>query len=259
MKMWLYSRCVPCILLAILVPSASETIPDKIATLLGYLRDIDTEVGGVLGITDDQCPCLENVTLIGNETFDDVECFETKVEVFRNNLNALITFVESLDSNTTRTCPERTGSIFVAACDSPTIAEVDPNGFIQNGFQLASNVTGWTLGPFDNDSFEFDYFGSEPFVLRCLSLPTGMEVVLGNSTDDPLSMTAEGTGIAYFEPTNELYVALTFDNSSFNGVYGFNRTNYPQIRFLFPYDDGTPGRLYVSGKYVYNVHNEANT
>ncbi|XP_046556087.1 uncharacterized protein LOC124265356 [Haliotis rubra] len=63
-------------------------------------------------------------------------------------------------------------------------------------------------------------------------------------------MTAEGTGIAYFEPTNEVYVALTFDNSSFNGVYAFNRTSFPQIRFLFPYD-GITGRLFVSESTLY--------
>ncbi|XP_046326924.1 uncharacterized protein LOC124111307 [Haliotis rufescens] len=250
MKMMFASNWFPCLLLAILVPAASETIEEKTNALLTFLDAVDSELGGVLDVTDDQCPCLDDVTLIGNETIQDVDCFETKVEVFRSHLNNLIRNLQSLGNASSSACPNRTGSVFVAACDSTTVSELDPNGVVQNGFELSSNISGWTVGPTTASSFEFDYFANDPFVLRCLQTPSGVEVILGNSSDAPLTASAVGTGIVYFEPTNEVYVAITFDNSSLNGVYAFNRTGFPDIRLVFPFD-GPTGLLYLSGDFLY--------
>ncbi|XP_067664325.1 uncharacterized protein [Haliotis asinina] len=247
---------LPFFLLVVLVSSQSDDIPDKVQTLLTLLYAVNIEVRGLLDVTNSRCPCLDDVTLIGNETFQDVQCYETKVEVFRNDLRATITFVEGLKNDSSTACPERTGSLLVASCDSPVVSEVDPNGAVQNGFEATTNISGWTVGPFTNDSFEYDYFSNNPFVLRCRLIPDGPEVILANSSVAPLAPSASGTGIAYFAPTNEIYVAITHpDNAASNGIYAFNRTSFPNVRLVFPYS-GETGSIYISGSYVYMLSNQ---
>ncbi len=60
--------------------------------------------------------------------------------------------------------------------------------------------------------------------------------------DDPLTMSAVGTGIAIDPDTGKDYVAISFDNETLNGIYCFNNTVFPRITFLFGYD-GVPERI----------------
>lgn len=104
-----------------------------------------------------------------------------------------------------------TGSVFVAACDSTFVSELDPNGLIQNGFELSSNISGWTVGPTTASSFEFDYFANDPFVLRCLQTPSGVEVILGNSSG--MLMTTS----LYFQPLISVSLYSVLNHTGLSG------------------------------------------
>ncbi|XP_046325715.2 uncharacterized protein LOC124110405 [Haliotis rufescens] len=243
--MMFVSKLFPCLLLAIIVPSASETLEEKFAAFLEVLENIKSEVSNISNVLADQCPCFEDVVLNGTETIQDVECFQTKIAVFRNGFNALLASAKSL--NATTGCPLG-GAVFINLCNSTS----DESGGSQNNTQESTTIVDYTFGPFNENSYELDYFGNDPFVVRCRIVPGGPDVRLGGATDAPLTASAVGTGIVYLEPTNEVYVAITFDDTSLNGVYAFNRTGFPDIRLVFPYD-GPTGQLYLSGDFLYMV------
>ncbi|XP_071092740.1 uncharacterized protein [Haliotis cracherodii] len=243
--MMFVSKLFPCLLLAIIVPSASETLEDKFAAFLEVLENVQSEVSSISNVVGDQCPCFDDVALNGTETIQDVECFQTKIAVLRNGLNALLASAQSLDATTG--CPLG-GAVLIDLCNS-TVVE---SGGSQNNTQESTTIVDYTFGPFNESSYELDYFGNDPFVVGCRIVPGGPDVRLGGATDAPLTASAVGTGIAYFEPTDEVYVAITFTNASLNGVYAFNRTGFPDIRLVFPYG-GTTGQLYLSGGFLYMV------
>lgn len=70
--------------------------------------------------------------------------------------------------------------MLVATCDGTDVSVVDPNGFIQNGFNTDTNVTGWDVY-INGDTFGIDYIRNDPFEVRCRPTPDGIEVVLGDS------------------------------------------------------------------------------
>ncbi|XP_046325713.2 uncharacterized protein LOC124110404 [Haliotis rufescens] len=140
------------------------------------------------------------------------------------------------------------GAVFIDLCNSTS----GESGGSQSNTQESTTIVDYTFGPFNENSYELDYFGNDPFVVRCRIVPGGPDVRLGGATDAPLTASAVGTGIVYLEPTNEVYVAITFDDTSLNGIYAFKRTGFPDIRLVFPYD-GPTGQLYLSGDFLYMV------
>ncbi|XP_046370149.1 uncharacterized protein LOC124144658 isoform X2 [Haliotis rufescens] len=145
---------------------------EKLQNLSTTLSALNSGLDCVFSIIDEQCPCFDAGS---------ADCFETQVSDFRTALQELIADVANVTSSVPQDCPDRTGAVFVATCDGTDVAVVDPNCFIQNGFTTDTNVTRWPVYT-NGDTYGFDYFRNDPFVVRCLSTPDGTEVILGSDT-----------------------------------------------------------------------------
>ncbi|XP_046556293.1 uncharacterized protein LOC124265550 [Haliotis rubra] len=234
-------------------PRCPETgvLLEKLNNLTTALTSIDTGLSRVEDIIDEQCPCADNSS----------ECFEVRVTNFRAELQALLADVANVTGDAPTDCPERTGAIYVATCDGTDVLAVDPNGIFQNGFSTDENVTRWSVYENNADSYGYEYFINNLFQARCRSDPAKVEIVLGSSSDSPLTADAVGTGIAYNNATDEDLVAITFANQTLNGIYAFNRTSPVSISLYASFDGPTgllkvadDGTVYMtSGRQVYTI------
>ncbi|XP_048240756.1 uncharacterized protein LOC124125580 [Haliotis rufescens] len=220
------SNCFAFLLLAVLATPASVLcqgtntscpqsgrLSAKLLALATELSSIDGDITCSLDIIAQQCPCLDASS----------DCFETRVTSFQTALQDLMADVANVTADAPVDCPERTGAVFVASCDEPDVAVVDPNGVIQNDFTLGENVTRLSVFP-DGATSGFEYLKNNPFQVRCRA-QDGSETVLGDTTDTLLTAGPVGTGIAYNPATDQDYVAISFNgDASRNGIYSFNRT-----------------------------------
>ncbi|XP_071088622.1 uncharacterized protein [Haliotis cracherodii] len=250
------SNCFAFLLLAVLATPASVLcqgtntscpqsglLSAKLFALATELALIDDDITCSLDIIEQQCPCLDASS----------DCFETRVTNFQTALQDLIADVANVTADAPVDCPERTGAVFVASCEGPDVAVVDPNGVIQNDFTLGENVTRWSIYP-SGDTYGVEYITINPFEVRCRATPDGSEIVLGSTSDSPLSSKAVGTGIAYNPATDEAYVAITFNGvQGRNGIYSFNRTSAtPDIRMVILIS-GPTGQIQISSDVVYMI------
>ncbi|XP_046379719.2 uncharacterized protein LOC124151354 [Haliotis rufescens] len=244
------SNCFACLLLFVLATASAQFNPSsgcppagllnkKLKILSTALGDINTGLDCVLTIIDEQCPCPD----------DSPECFETRVTDFQTALGNLIGDVANVTAVAPVDCPERTGAVFVASCNGTgSVAVVDPNGVIQNDFTLDESVTRWSVFP-NGDTYGLDYIINNPFEVRCRATPNGSEIILGDTTDAPLTADAVGTGIAYNPDTDEDYVAITLNDPNLSGIFSFSRMNPPDINPLFSY--APTGQIQFVNGYLY--------
>ncbi|XP_067660597.1 uncharacterized protein [Haliotis asinina] len=254
-----FSNCLLCPFLAVLATQAVSPptnaqsdascpqpglLVEKLVNLSTALNNINDSLLYVFDLINQQCPCLDSSP----------DCFETRVSNFRTALEELIDDTDNVTDRAPSDCPDRTGAVFVATCDGTDVAVVDPNGVIQNGFSTGTNVTAWAVY-LNGNTYGIDYFRNDPFQVRCRPTPNEVEVVLGEVGDGPITMPAVGRGIFFDPDTGNDYVAITFDDTTLNGIYCFNRTVFPVITLLFHFN-GDIGRTKLDGGFVYIINGQ---
>ncbi|XP_071081546.1 uncharacterized protein [Haliotis cracherodii] len=239
------SNCFAFLLLAVLATPASVLcqgsdascpqaglLSEKLSNLDTALSSIKDELPRALDIINQQCPCLDGSS----------ECFKTRATNFQTALQDLIDDVANATAIAPVDCPERTGAVFVASCNGTgSVAVVDPNGVIQNDFRLDEAVTAWFINP-NGDTYGVAYITNPLEVLLRASSSDQSDILLGNITNPPLTDGAVGTGIVYDPGSGDVLVAITFPNSSLNGIYSFSRTSPPGLRLSL---SGPTGQLLI--------------
>ncbi|XP_046379184.2 uncharacterized protein LOC124151002 [Haliotis rufescens] len=154
----------------------------------------------VFNLTNDMCPCQD--TSFAN-------CFETRLEAANAELADLIEEFRVLTQDVAPVdCPGLQGcAALVASDESSLVAVADPVGSILHYIDASLNISALTAGSRSADeSFKLYVISNDPFVVKCQSIPSGIDTVIANDTD-LASSGGVGTGITFCDD-GKLYVTI---------------------------------------------------
>ncbi|XP_046362607.2 uncharacterized protein LOC124139526 [Haliotis rufescens] len=191
-----------------------EELPDKLGAFLNDLQDAKALLRTCSEITNEQCPCLDG----------DTECFENRLEDVNTTLCSLINQSINVINAAPAVCPAHEGcAALVAGCNSSVIAVVDPVGTILSSIDTLADVSALTVYGSNGSYYTICYISNDPFVVRCLLLPSGETRVILDI--DLTSVYGEGTGIAYCDGL--VYVAFDLPEPQQDGLLSVSTEGPP--------------------------------